>query len=64
MTSLLFGLYHYQQDIFGVIAAFAGGLYWSFIYYRSGKNLWASVFSHAFYDTITLTLIYLGLFGK
>lgn len=27
VTSVLFGLYHWQQDIFGVIAAILGGLF-------------------------------------
>ncbi|MGJ1228260.1 CPBP family intramembrane glutamic endopeptidase [Sphingobacterium siyangense] len=30
VTSILFALYHWQQDVFGVIAALLGGLYWGF----------------------------------
>lgn len=63
-TSILFGAYHWQQGIFGVVAATLGGFYWSFIYKYFGKNLWNPIFSHAFFDTVTLILIYLGLFGK
>jgi membrane protease YdiL (CAAX protease family) len=62
ITSILFGLYHWQQGVFGIVAAVLGGLYWSFIYSYFGKNLWNSILSHAIFDTITLTLIYLGLF--
>ncbi|MEH6307264.1 CPBP family intramembrane glutamic endopeptidase [Olivibacter sp. CPCC 100613] len=61
ITGLLFGLYHCQQGLFGIIAATFGGLYWSFIYRYFGRNLWNSILSHAFFDTIALTLIYLGL---
>lgn len=64
ITSVLFGIYHWQQGIFGIIAAILGGLYWSFIYWYFDKNLWPSVLSHAIFDTIVLTLIYLDLFGK
>jgi membrane protease YdiL (CAAX protease family) len=62
ITSILFGLYHWQQGVFGIVAAVLGGLYWSFIYSYFDKNLWNSILSHAIFDTITLTLIYLGLF--
>jgi uncharacterized protein len=64
LTSVLFGVYHWQQGIFGVVGATLGGLYWSFIYNYFGKNLWNSIFSHAIFDTITLLLIYFGLFGR
>lgn len=63
LTSLLFGLYHVQQDIFAVIAAFMGGLYWVILYKRFG-SLWIPIISHALFDTITLILIYKGVFGS
>jgi uncharacterized protein len=63
-TSIIFGLYHWQQGYLGIIAATLGGFYWTYLFKRSGKNLWITIFSHAIFDTITLTLIYLGLFGK
>lgn len=64
ITSVLFGLYHWQQGIFGVIPAVLGSLYWTYLFKRFGENLWYSIFSHAFYDTITLVMIYYGVFGK
>lgn len=62
ITSLLFGLYHLQQDIFGIIAAVMGGLYWSILFKKYG-NLWIVIFSHGLFDTITLILIYKDVFG-
>ncbi|KKO89266.1 hypothetical protein AAW12_24495 [Sphingobacterium sp. Ag1] len=62
VVSILFGFYHLQQDIFAVIAAVMGGLYWSMLYKKSG-NLWVAIASHALFDTITLILIYKGMFG-
>ncbi|MFI2744088.1 lysostaphin resistance A-like protein [Zhouia sp. PK063] len=62
ITSVLFGLYHIQQGWFGVVAGILGGLYWTWIYKLSGKRLWYTIFSHAIFDTITLTLIYLDVF--
>jgi len=64
ITSLIFGLYHWQQGFLGIIAATLGGLFWTYLFNRFGRNLWYVIFSHAIFDTITLTLIYLGLFGK
>ena len=64
LTSLIFGLYHWQQGYLGIISATLGGLFWTYLYKRFDRNLWYTIFSHAIFDTITLTLIYLGLFGK
>jgi membrane protease YdiL (CAAX protease family) len=64
ITSLLFGAYHWQQDIFGVIAATLGGLYWALLYRKFNDNLWIPIYSHAFFDSLTLILIYLGIFGQ
>ncbi|MCS4163990.1 MULTISPECIES: CPBP family intramembrane glutamic endopeptidase [Sphingobacterium] len=64
ITSILFGLYHLQQDIFAVIAACLGGLYWSILYKKGNNNLWVSIISHALFDMITLILIYTGKFGN
>lgn len=47
ITSLLFGLYHLQQDIFGIIAAVMGGIYWSILFKKYG-NLWTSYFPMAY----------------
>lgn len=64
ITSVLFGFYHWQQDVFGVIAAILGGFFWSTLYKKFNNNLWISIFSHAIFDTITLVLIYIGKFGN
>ena len=61
LTSLLFGLYHWQQGIFGIIPAFLGGLLWTFLLWRYKGNLWYPIISHAVYDTIALTMIYFGV---
>lgn len=63
ITSLLFGIYHWQQDIFGMAAAFLGGLYWGGLCKKFNNNLWVPILSHAVFDTVTLVLIYTGKFG-
>ena len=61
ITSMLFGVFHWQQGVFGVIPATLGGLYWTYLLKRYNGNLWYPIISHALYDTIALTMIYLNL---
>ena len=60
-TSVLFGLYHWQQGIFGIIPSFLGGLLWTLLLWRYKRNLWYPIISHAIFDTIALTMIYFGM---
>jgi len=62
-TGVLFGLYHWQQGAFGMIAGALGGIFWGILYKKTGNNLWIPIFSHALFDTMTLVLIYTGRFG-
>lgn len=61
LTSSLFGLYHWQQGIFGIIPSALGGLFWTYLLWRYKGNLWYPILSHAIYDTIALTMIYFGI---
>ena len=61
VTSILFGLYHWQQGIFGVVASTLGGLLWTFLLWRHKGNLWYPIISHAVFDTIALIMIYFGV---
>lgn len=61
LTSMLFGLYHWQQGVFGIIPSFLGGLLWTYLLWRYKGNLWYPIISHAVYDTMALTLIYFGI---
>ena len=61
LTSILFGMYHWQQGIFGIIPSALGGLFWTFLLWRYKGNLWYPIISHAVYDTIALMMIYFGI---
>ncbi|SFP98365.1 CPBP family intramembrane glutamic endopeptidase [Parafilimonas terrae] len=63
-TSILFGVYHWQQGIFGIIGATLGGLYWLYLFKKYNKNLWYPIISHAVYDTIALTMIYFDVLNN
>lgn len=62
VVSLLFGLYHWQQGAWGIVAATLGGFYWSGLVAWRGGSLWVAVLAHAVYDTTALILIYRGNF--
>jgi len=60
LTTIIFGAYHYQLGIKGVlVATIAGAVYHLFIL-KFNRNLWYGTFIHTFFDFIGLTLIYLG----
>ena len=63
-TSILFGLYHIQQGLSGIIAGTLGGLYWSALIKRYNGNLWYAIISHGMYDTIALTMIYFDVLNN
>jgi uncharacterized protein len=62
-SSIIFGIYHWQQGIFGIVHATIAGFCWVLLVRHFKGNLWYAIISHAAYDTITLTLIYFGVLG-
>lgn len=61
LTSILFGLYHLQLGTGGAINAFLAGAGYHALTLFYKRNLWYGIFCHAVFDTIAITLIYLGL---
>jgi membrane protease YdiL (CAAX protease family) len=60
ITNLIFGLYHFQQGIKGILLAAIAGAAYHVLILKFNRNLWYGLFFHAFFDFIGLTLIYLG----
>ena len=60
VTSIIFGLYHYQLGTAGLINAFIVGSAYLGVYLYFDRNLWYSIFFHGFYNTFVMTLIYHG----
>ncbi len=60
ITVLLFGLYHYQLGVLGVINAFIiGGIYLGlYLFYE--RDLWYAICCHGVYNTVVVTMIYFG----
>jgi membrane protease YdiL (CAAX protease family) len=60
ITNLIFGAYHFQQGIKGILLATIAGAAYHVLILKFNRNLWYGLFFHAFFDFIGLTLIYLG----
>jgi len=60
ISNLVFGLYHLQLGLEGVInALIAGSVYHGLMLYYK-RNMWYAIFCHAIFDTIALTFLYTG----
>ncbi len=62
VTSIIFGAYHFQLGPIGLINAFIVGAAYHALALYFKRNLWYSIICHGIYDTIVITLIYLGYF--
>ena len=60
ILSIYFGVSHNYQGTSGMIAVGLASTIFFFTFYRNRTNLALLVFTHGFYDTIGLTLIYLN----
>jgi membrane protease YdiL (CAAX protease family) len=60
ITSIIFGLYHFQLGYDGVINAFLAGIGYHIVILKNKRNLWYGIICHAIFDTIALTLLYFG----
>jgi membrane protease YdiL (CAAX protease family) len=60
LTTIIFGAYHYQLGIKGVLVATIAGAVYHLLILKFNRNLWYGTFIHTFFDFIGLTLIYLG----
>jgi membrane protease YdiL (CAAX protease family) len=61
--AVFFGLFHVYQGAAGAVAAGAIGLVLGFVWWFSGRNLWAGIVMHGILDSISMTALYLGLIG-
>ena len=60
VSCLLFGAYHIQMGSAGAFNALVVGVVYQSLFLCFNRNLWASIICHGTYNTIVMTLIYLG----
>lgn len=61
ITSAPFGLAHMYQGLSGMLSTGLLAMFFGLMFIRSGYNLWYSIFTHGFVNTLGITLIYLDL---
>ena len=61
--AVIFGLLHLYQGAAGASAAGVLGLALGFVWWFSGRNLWAGIVVHGILDSFSITGLYLGLIG-
>lgn len=60
ITNLLFGAYHLQLGYEGTINALLAGMGYHAAILLNRRNLWYGIIAHGVFDTIALTMLYLG----
>jgi membrane protease YdiL (CAAX protease family) len=58
ISSLLFGLAHIEQGLTGVVVTTLDALFFSWLKQKFGNNLWATILTHGFYNSIGLIIFY------
>lgn len=59
-TSIIFGAYHLQLGNADALNALMAGAGYHALSLHFGRNLWYGIFCHAAFNTIAITLLYLG----
>lgn len=60
LTAGIFGAYHLQLGSAGAFNALVVGAVYLALFLRFERNLWAAIICHGVYNTLVMTLIYLG----
>lgn len=61
IAGVVFGLVHFAEGTVGVVSNGSFGVLFGWIYLRSGRNLWITIFGHGLLNTLRFTLLYLGV---
>lgn len=59
VTASIFGVYHYQLGLAGLINAFIVGMVYLGLYVKFNRNLWYPIIAHGTYNSIVMVLIYM-----
>lgn len=61
ISGIIFGLVHFAEGPIGMLSNGAFGLFFGWIYLRSGRNLWVTVIGHGLINTLRFVLLYYGM---
>jgi len=62
ISSIIFGFFHYNNGVAAIIATGINGFIFGMVYLKTNRNIWAPYFTHAVADTISVLIIYSGLY--
>jgi len=57
-SALLFGLIHAYQGVTGIVMTSITGIIYGLLFLNSKRNLWTTIFAHAFTDSLAFIMIY------
>jgi len=60
LQASIFGVFHFNQGLGGVIPVFLVALVFGYAFIRFGKTLWPLIIAHGLVDMVSFTLVYLG----
>ncbi len=60
LSNLIFGAYHWQLGYEGALNALLAGMGYLAVILLNRRNLWYGIIAHGVFDTIALTMLYLG----
>lgn len=60
LGAAIFALPHHEQNIAGMLTVFLTGALLGWVFFRSGRNLWAVMLAHALIDIWGVSTLYLG----
>lgn len=58
ISSVLFGLAHLEQGLIGVVVTTGDAFVYSWLKRRFGNNLWVTILTHGFYNSIGVIIFY------
>lgn len=62
ISAALFGLVHYgDQGWLGTVSTAAIGLFWGWIFIRTGRNLWVTIVGHGLVNSLSFILMFAGV---
>lgn len=60
LSNIIFGAYHLQLGYEGAINALLAGMGYNAVILLNRRNLWYGIVAHGVFDTIALTMLYMG----
>ena len=60
IAGIVFAAVHFAEGPIGLLSNGAFGVFFGWIYVRSGRNLWITIVGHGLINTLRFTLLYVG----